>query len=104
MYRGCARRAGRWMPAMARDVRPEFVRMEADLKFAGRHETERGDDPVFDELYDYAADLRKCLRTICSCDACSTSRAAVDPAYYERMIARYNAALKDARRLLRKRA
>lgn len=88
---------------MTRDNRPEFVRMEADLKFAGRHKTEQGDDPVFDELYDYAADLRKCLRTICSCDACSTSKAAVDPAYYGRMIDRYNAARKDARRLLRKR-
>ena len=28
---GCARRAGRRMPAMARDVRPEFVRAEAYL-------------------------------------------------------------------------
>ena len=41
MYRGCARRAGRRMPAMARDVRPEFVRAEESL-----HTTERGDCQV----------------------------------------------------------
>ena len=83
---------------------PEFVRMEADLKFGVRHGTKRGDDLVFDELYNYAADLRECLRTICSCDACSTSKAAVDAAYYTRNINRYKAALTKGRRLLRKRA
>lgn len=87
-----------------KDNRPEFVRMEADLHFASRHGTECGDDPVFDELYDYAADLRECLRTICSCDACSTSKAAADVAYYTRNMNRYNDALRTARRLLRRKA
>lgn len=40
---------------------PEFVKMEREFNFASRHGTEVGDDLVFDELYDYAANLRKQL-------------------------------------------
>lgn len=36
-----------------------FVKIEAERKFAGRHGTEAGDDPVFDELYAYAGELRE---------------------------------------------
>ena len=86
-----------------RDDRPEFVRMEADLHFAGRHGTECGDDPVFDALYDYAADLRECLREIVNADA-NGSRCSGSEAWYRRNIARYNDALKAARRLLRRKA
>lgn len=40
---------------------PEFVKMEREFNFASRHGTECGDDPVFDQVYDYAANLRKQL-------------------------------------------
>lgn len=87
-----------------RNEAPEFVRLEADMRFAGRHGTEQGDDPVFDELLRYAADLRKTLREIVICNGCNTRRIAEDPAAYQRNVDRYNAALKTGRRLLRKRA
>ena len=40
-------------------MEPEFVLMEQEFSFGSRHGTETGDDPVFDELYMYAASLRE---------------------------------------------
>lgn len=83
---------------------PEFVRMEADMRFSGRHGTEQGDDPVFDELLRYAADMRATLREIIICSDCNSLRLAGNQAAYKRNCDRYNAALRQGRRLLRKRA
>lgn len=43
-------------------MEPEFVLMEREFAFGSRHGTESGDDPVFDELYMYAASLREVIK------------------------------------------